>query len=149
MIQKGEQCPTCGQYYDRHLVVDGVVEKNGKILLIRRGIEPNKGMMALPGGYIDWNETAEEAVVREVLEETGVKTHVVQLLGVYSDPNRDPKDKQNIALAYQLSVEDDLKMQPQEGEVLEVDYFSLEDLPKDIAFDHREIIQTYLEKRKK
>lgn len=149
MIQKGEQCPTCGQYYDRHLVVDGVVEKNGKILLIRRGIEPNKGMMALPGGYIDWNETTEEAVVREVLEETGVKTHVVQLLGVYSDPNRDPKDKQNIALAYQLSVEDDLKMQPQKGEVLEVDYFSLEDLPKDIAFDHREIIQTYLEKRKK
>lgn len=144
MVKKGEMCPTCKRYYDRHVVVDGVVEKDGEILLIRRGLEPNKGKMALPGGYVDWDETTEEAVVREVYEETGVRASVKKLLGVYSDPHRDSSDMQNIAVAYILTVDDESELQPQEGEVLEVGWYDVENLPSDIAFDHKEFIADYL-----
>jgi len=73
------------------IAVDGVLIKDGKILLVRRGKEPFRGYYALPGGFVEYGETVERAVVREVYEETGIKTRVKELLGVYSDPNRDPR----------------------------------------------------------
>ncbi len=148
MIKKGEICPTCERYYDRHVVVDGVVIKGEEILLIRRGIEPGKGMMALPGGYLNWNETIEEAVVREVFEETGVKTKIVHLLGVYSSPDREPRVMQNVAVVYVLEVVDDTEMKAQESEVAEVTWYSENSLPENMAFDHREIIADYLRKKR-
>lgn len=144
MVKKGEQCPTCEQYYDRHIVVDGLVIKDKSILLIKRGIEPNYGMYALPGGYLDWDETTEEAVVREVWEETGIRVSIEKMLGVYSHPHRDTTGRQNVAITYVLHVLDESSMKPQEGEILSVEWFSLSALPENIAFDHKQIIADFV-----
>ena len=74
------------------LTVDCVViDAEGRLLLIRRGNPPHKGKYALPGGFVDVGETVEDACRRELLEETGVKGGRLQLIGVYSDPSRDPR----------------------------------------------------------
>ena len=66
------------------------VDGKGRVLLVRRGHPPFKGMHALPGGFVEIGETVEDACRRELMEETGVKAGRLQLLGVYSDPKRDP-----------------------------------------------------------
>jgi 8-oxo-dGTP diphosphatase len=68
-----------------------VIDAKRRVLLIRRGAPPFKGMYALPGGFIDVGETVEDGCRRELMEETGVKAGKLQLLGVYSDPHRDPR----------------------------------------------------------
>jgi 8-oxo-dGTP diphosphatase len=67
------------------------VDGEGRVLLVRRGTPPFKGRWALPGGFVDVGETVEDACRRELMEETGVKAGRLQLLGVYSDPRRDPR----------------------------------------------------------
>ena len=73
------------------LTVDCVVEEGDKILLIRRKNPPYAGHWALPGGFIEYREKAEDAVIREVKEEANVDISVQGLLGVYSEPGRDPR----------------------------------------------------------
>ncbi len=74
------------------LTVDCVVfDAQDRLLLIRRQNPPFKGEFALPGGFVDIGETVEEACRRELLEETGVRVRKVNLVGVYSDPERDPR----------------------------------------------------------
>jgi 8-oxo-dGTP diphosphatase len=74
------------------LVTDCVViDAKGRVLLVRRGNPPFKGKYALPGGFVDVGETVEGACRRELMEETGVKVGRLTLLGVYSDPKRDPR----------------------------------------------------------
>lgn len=74
------------------LTVDGWVrDSRGRLLLVRRGGPPFRGKWALPGGFCDVGETTEEACAREVEEETGVEVRIGRLLGVYSDPKRDPR----------------------------------------------------------
>lgn len=74
------------------LTVDCVVfDKAGAVLLIRRGKPPFLGRYALPGGFVDIGETIEAACRRELIEETGVKAGRLRLVGVYSDPKRDPR----------------------------------------------------------
>ena len=65
--------------------------RKGRVLLVRRGHPPFKGKYALPGGFVEIGETVEDACRRELMEETGVKAGRLQLLGVYSDPKRDPR----------------------------------------------------------
>jgi 8-oxo-dGTP diphosphatase len=66
-------------------------DAKGRLLLIRRGHPPHKGKYALPGGFVDVGETVEDACRRELMEETGVKAGRLELIGVYSDPSRDPR----------------------------------------------------------
>lgn len=74
------------------LTVDAVIRRqDGAVLLIRRGHEPFAGAWALPGGFVDFGESCEAAVCREVLEETGLEVAVHRLLAVLSDPDRDPR----------------------------------------------------------
>jgi 8-oxo-dGTP diphosphatase len=74
------------------LAVDCVAfDAKGRLLLIRRGNPPFQGQYALPGGFVDVGETVEDACRRELLEETGVKAGKLTLIGVYSDPKRDPR----------------------------------------------------------
>jgi len=68
-----------------------VLDAKGRVLLIRRGNAPFKGHYALPGGFVDVGETVEAACRRELQEETGVKAGTLRLVGVYSDPKRDPR----------------------------------------------------------
>jgi len=73
------------------LTVDGVWIRREKVLLVRRGRKPFMGRWALPGGFVNPDETVEHAVVREVQEETGLHSSVRGIVGVYSGPNRDPR----------------------------------------------------------
>ena len=68
-----------------------VVDANGRVLLVRRKYPPFKGRHALPGGFVEVGETVEDACRRELMEETGVRAGKLQLLGIYSDPGRDPR----------------------------------------------------------
>jgi 8-oxo-dGTP diphosphatase len=74
------------------LTTDCVVfDRGGRVLLIRRGNPPFKSDYALPGGFVEIGETVEDACRREVLEEVGIQVGDLRLVGVYSDPARDPR----------------------------------------------------------
>ncbi len=118
--------------------VDVIVERgDGRVLLVQRLNEP-KGW-ALPGGFIDYGESAENAARREVREEAGVSVLLTDLLGVYSHPNRDPRHH-TLTVVYIGRSRDDLSAGDDAAEVRE---FSLDDLPADLAFDHAQILRDY------
>jgi 8-oxo-dGTP diphosphatase len=79
-------CPSCGfVFYFNPVVGAGVlVETDGRVVLVRRGVGPMEGYWSLPAGYVEANERAEEAAVRETFEETGLEIEIDELLGVYS-----------------------------------------------------------------
>ena len=79
------------RYQNPALTVDAVWIDRGRVLLVERGRAPFRGMRALPGGFVEQRETVEEAVVRELREETGLSARPAGLVGVYSGPNRDPR----------------------------------------------------------
>tara|TARA_B000000565_G_scaffold39076_1_gene26009 strand:- start:1759 stop:2172 length:414 start_codon:yes stop_codon:yes gene_type:complete len=97
-------CDECGQWAQPSLAVDAVVVREGKVLLIRRGKQPWKGMLAFPGGFVDKGEDPEVAAVRELKEECGLDGEVVRLLCVKGDPNRDPRGHV-ISIAYVVSAD--------------------------------------------
>ncbi|MEJ2723907.1 MAG: NUDIX hydrolase [Deltaproteobacteria bacterium] len=75
-------------YLDPKLVACAIVEMDNRVVLLRRGIQPQKGRWVIPGGYVDRGETVEAAALRETREECGVKIRIKRLLGVYSYPGR-------------------------------------------------------------
>jgi len=134
-LAKDQPCPHCGRYNNRGISIDALIIQGGKILLIRRGVEPDKGKWATPGGYIGWNESAEEALMREVQEETGLTVKKIRFLNVYSSPHRHPK--QVITLAYIVEVDGE----PKKGDDADaVAWFPLNALPTPLAFDHKQNI---------
>ena len=128
------------KYKSPKLTVDGVILKNNLILLIKRKKSPFKNKWALPGGFVEYGEKTEDAVIREVYEETGLKTTVNKLLGVYSDPKRDPRGH-TISIIYILDV---VKGKLSSGDdASDVRYFDMKKLP-DLSFDHKKIIKNEL-----
>lgn len=86
-------------YKHPSVAVDCVVRRDNEILLVRRGGHPYKGRLALPGGFIEEGESAEQAVKRELKEETGLSVKNLRQFGFASTPNRDPRDW-NISLVF-------------------------------------------------
>lgn len=123
----------------RAVTVDGLVVNDGQILLVKRGKNPYQGFWAIPGGYVEFGETCEEAVIRETKEETGLATAVKKLLGIYSAPGRDPR--QTITVAYLLEVRGG--MVEKSDEATDIGWFSLNKLPP-LAFDHGDMVHDYL-----
>jgi len=126
------------------LTTDGIVVVGGKILLVRRKNEPFKGGYALPGGFVEYGETVEECVLREIEEETGLKTRVDRLLGVYSEPGRDPRGH-TVSLVFVLSHEGGSLSDSDETHA---EWFSIDRLPK-LTFDHDAIVSDYLKSAKR
>ena len=108
-----------------------------RLLLIRRKNDPFRGAFALPGGFVETGETVEAACRREVLEETGVKIGTLHLIGVYSDPGRDPRGH-TVSIAYMASVPP--ATCPQAGSDAEDAQWLDDWRDLDLAFDHAEII---------
>lgn len=128
----------------RHVVVDALIMQDHKILLIKRATHlTNGGKYALPGGYLDRDETAEEAVIREVKEETGYDSTVLKLFTIIDRPDRPQEDRQNVAFVYVV------KPLSQTGkpdtEVSGMQWFELDQLPpkNEFAFDHYQTIQNF------
>jgi len=119
------------------LTVDAIIPYRGKIVVIRRRNEPFKGYYALPGGIVEYGETVEEAVLREVKEETGLDVKIHKLVGVYSDPNRDPRGHFVSICFITLPVGGELKAG---SDAKDIALFSLDNIPK-LAFDHNKMIE--------
>ena len=126
------------------LTADGVVERDGALLLVKRGRPPFEGTYALPGGFVEAGETVEEAAVREVREETGLRTRVVRLLGVYSDPERDPRGHTVSAVFLLEMTGGRLKGG---DDAAEAKFFEVGKLPP-LAFDHEKVVADYLRTRR-
>jgi len=127
-----------------YLTTDGIIEMyeddNFKgIVLIERKNEP-KGL-ALPGGFVDVGESVEEALRREMKEETNLDVQISSLLGVYSDPKRDPRFH-TASVVYVARAQG----QPKGGDdAKEAKLYTLEEIPLDqLVFDHVKIVKDYL-----
>jgi 8-oxo-dGTP diphosphatase len=127
------------------LAADGIIIHKNKIVLVKRGRAPFKNSYALPGGFVEYNERVEDAVVREMKEETGLSTEVISILGVYSDPDRDPRGH-TVSVAFELRVSGG-KLKPGD-DAKEVGLFSLSELPK-LAFDHDKIVTDFISRTKR
>lgn len=118
------------------VAVDGIVLRDGKVVCVVRANEPFRGRPALPGGFVELGERTADAVVREVREETGLDTRVVRLVGVYSDPERDPRGHV-VSIVYELeAVGGTLAAGSDAARTSLVD----PDAPPAMAFDHARIL---------
>ncbi len=134
-------CPACGNSVKSYLnpvpAVDIIVEVAGGIVLIERKNEPLG--WALPGGFVDYGETLEQAAVREAREETSLSIVNLRLLGCYSDPLRDPRHH-TISTVYVAAGEG----APQAGDdAASLGIFPLTTLPEPLCFDHQKILADY------
>lgn len=142
-IKKNEFCFVCGRYNNRYIACDTLAVDNNKILMILRKKDPESGKWCLPGGYLSWDETVEECAAREFREETGYILKDLELLKIKSDPNRE--ERQNVVLFFTAKIRG--KKDPIDlDEVSEIKWFKFDELPKNIAFDHVEIIKEYFAK---
>ena len=124
------------RYRNPKPTVDAVILDKDSIILIRRKKFPFKNFWALPGGFIEYGEKAENAIIREVKEETGLKVKIKKLVGVYSDPKRDPRGH-TISTTYLCKIVDG-KLRAS-YDAADVKKFKLNNVPT-LAFDHRKII---------
>jgi 8-oxo-dGTP diphosphatase len=127
--------------YKRPLIAaDGIIMIDDEIVLVKRAREPYKGKYALPGGIVDYGEKSEDCVVREIKEETGLKTRVLDLVGVYSDPSRDPRGHCISTVFHLARVSGSFRPG---DDAAEVRTFSTKGMPP-LAFDHDEIVRDFL-----
>lgn len=137
-------CPECGITMppkNPFPTVDIIIEIEGKgIVLIRRKNPPHG--WAIPGGFVDYGESIENAAVREALEETSLKVDLLRQFHVYSSPDRDPRfhtmSTVFIARAAGTPVAAD--------DALEAGVYTKDSLPDEIVFDHRRILDDYFNK---
>ncbi len=128
------RCPDCGRviYYDPKLAATVVVERDDRVLMVRRAIQPGIGLWSLPGGYVDRGEVVEKAAAREVLEETGLEVDITGLLGIFSEEGHPVV----LAAFNAQEVGGEAKPGP---EVSELGFFLLDELPP-LAFPRDPII---------
>jgi len=123
------------------LTVDVVISNGTKVVLVKRKNDPFKGQWALPGGFVDFGETVEQAAQREVKEETGLDIELEGLLGVYSDPNRDPRGHTVSVVFFATKKKGKMKAGDDAEDVMEVLISKIDQLQ--LAFDHEVIMEDY------
>ena len=141
-----DRCPGCGHTWPRRnplLTVDIIIEigegPDRGIVLVKRK-NPPLGW-ALPGGFVDYGETVEEAAVREAHEETGLRVELARQFHTYSAPARDPRGH-TVSVVFVATADGE----PAGGDDASLaKIFPPGALPSDMAFDHRRIIRDYLE----
>jgi 8-oxo-dGTP diphosphatase len=121
------------------LAADAVILFQDGIVLIRRNNPPYQGCYALPGGFVEIGETVEEAAIREAREETGLDINLLGLVGVYSDPARDPRGHV-VSVAFLARASGRLQSG---SDARSAQVFPREELPR-LAFDHEQIISDAL-----
>jgi 8-oxo-dGTP diphosphatase len=122
----------------RVCTVDPVIIKDGKILMTKRSFGVYEGCWSLPGGRVDVGEDIRTTCVRESKEETDLEVKIIHSLGYYDDPERD-KEKHAITFAFICEV---ISGEPKHcDEATDIRWFSLDELPEKIGWDHRKIIE--------
>ncbi|MFN8416990.1 MAG: NUDIX domain-containing protein [Cytophagaceae bacterium] len=126
-------------------VVFGYSSSDGlSLLLIKRNIEPFKNSWALPGGLVKDDESLEQAIERELLEETGIHINYLEQLYTFGNPNRDPRNRV-ISVAYYGLVRPDVFRLKASTDANDARWFNIKTLPK-VAFDHSIIIHKAIER---
>ena len=126
--------------------VDAIIQNSSSILLVKRSKDPYKNQFALPGGFVNEGEIIEEAIKREVYEETSLEVHPIDILGVYSDPKRDPRGHMMTVVFIVLIIRGNPSAGDDAKEISWIPIEKINDIK--IAFDHRLIIQDYIRWRK-
>lgn len=134
----------CYDYPRAALTVDALViarlGNDWKILLINRKNEPFKNMWALPGGFVNMDETLEQACIRELHEETGLKPESMQQFRVFDAIDRDPRQR-TLSVVFSVFLLDAAEVNGGD-DAQKAAWFPLDNLPP-LAFDHAEIIEQF------
>ncbi len=118
-----------------------------KVLLIKRGNEPYKGKWAVPGGFVDMDEELEDAVVRELEEETGLSGVHLEQMHTFGTVGRDPRGRQITIVFLGIAGENQTKLKAGD-DAAQAEWFDIDELPEDMAFDHDEVIRFAIGKLK-
>ncbi|PNU18918.1 NUDIX hydrolase [Geothermobacter hydrogeniphilus] len=141
MAKKLLKCPDCGAtittWRNPFPTVDIIIRRGRQVLLIERKNEPPG--WALPGGFVDYGESLEDAARREAREETGLELLNLRQFRAYSDPERDPR-QHNISLVFSAETTDEAVAG---DDAAGVGWFDLDALPKRLCFDHARILADY------
>ena len=144
--EAGDQFPYHYKYEHMGVTTDCIIftyeDWQLKVLLVRRGGEPYKGEWAFPGGFLKMNETAEQGALRELREETALTPAALVQLGVFSDVDRDPRERV-ITIAWYALVKPSAVVGGDDAD--EAAWFPVDNLPP-LAFDHRKILKAALER---
>lgn len=128
--------------------VDIIIEKDDKIVLIRRKNEPFKGKLAIPGGFVNEGKLVEHEAIKEAKEETCLDVELIDILGVYSIPDRDPRGH----LMTTVFIAKPIKGKVKGGDdAADASWFKIDEkILNELSFDHKKIITDYIKwKRKK
>jgi ADP-ribose pyrophosphatase YjhB (NUDIX family) len=140
-MKDGLECPNCGatviRYRNPIPTVDVIIRVGDGVVLIKRKNPPYG--WAIPGGFVDYGERAEDAAVREALEETSLHVEGLQLFGVYSDPARDPRHH-TLTVVYTAHAEGVPEAQ---DDAVDIGVFTPDALPSPMAFDHGKILRDF------
>jgi ADP-ribose pyrophosphatase YjhB (NUDIX family) len=147
MAHKTIRCPKCKNeievYRNPIPTVDIIIKiKSMGVVLIKRKNPPYG--WAIPGGFVDYGESLEEAATREAKEETNLDVKLVKQFHTYSDPKRDSRHH-SISTVYIAKGKGILKAK---DDAIEIGIFNETNLPEDIAFDHRSILKDYFKTKK-
>jgi 8-oxo-dGTP diphosphatase len=128
--------------------VFGFFRGKAKLLLIRRKNEPFKGQWALPGGFVGINEELEAAAERELAEEAGLVNVTLEQMHTFGKCGRDPRGRQ-ITIVFTGTATEGLNKIKAGDDAAKARWFDIEKLPKDLAFDHSEVVKFAIEKLKR
>jgi len=146
MSRKTIQCPKCKNEVDVYQnpipTVDIIIEIESKGIVLIKRKNPPYGW-AIPGGFVDYGESLEEAAVREAKEETNLDVKLVRQFHTYSDPKRDPRHH-SISTVYIAKGKGKPKAK---DDALKIGIFDESNLPDEIAFDHRLILKDYFKSK--
>jgi 8-oxo-dGTP diphosphatase len=127
------------KYKNPALTVDTIILDDNKVILIKRLNNPFKDHWAIPGGFVEYGERVEDAAVREAKEETGLDIELTKLVGVYSDPDRDPRGHTVTVAFLSKIIGGTLKSDSDAKDAKFVDVNELKNMK--LAFDHNEILK--------
>jgi len=147
MARRIIQCPRCKneiEVYKNPLpTVDIIIEIESKGIVLIKRKNPPCGW-ALPGGFVDYGESLEEAAIREAKEETDLDVKLDKQLHTYSDPERDPRHH-SISTVYVAKAKG---VPHAKDDAIEIGIYNKSNLPEDITFDHRSILKDYFKLKK-
>jgi 8-oxo-dGTP diphosphatase len=125
--------------------VDTIIQMDSRILLVKRKNDPFKGYLVLPGGFVNEGERVEDAAKREVKEETSLNIELLDILGVYSDPTRDPRGHMmSTVFIAKISSNNEKVDAVAQDDAAAIEWISLEVInTRNVGFDHKRIISDY------
>ena len=140
------ECPTCGSEYwaSSSPASEGLLERDGKVLLARRKFEPRRGFWDIPGGFLEEGEEPLHGLRREFLEETGIEVEPLELIGTHVEPYDD-----HYVLGLTWLVRGEGEPRPAD-DAEELRWFGPGELPEEMAFPHQDgVLRDWSERRRR